>query len=180
MQRVDRHKGFTLLELLLVVAIIAILGGITVPLLTGALQRAQSAGAGQTLASTIRDARMRAIATGWQYQVVAYGPTGSVPNAFRLQGFDPVNGGVAPAAGTATTPPLYGSNQMYEAYTSLPKDFGTAQIQVAGGAAFTVTFNSSGQWSACVPVSCQVQVATQSGVSTITVSQGGAVQIVRP
>ena len=184
MQPEKRQKGFTLLEVLLVVVMFGVISALSLPILTGAMQRAQSDGAGQALASAIRDARNRAIATGWEYQVVAYGSGGTVPNAFRVQGFDPVNGGVAPAPGTATTRPFYGSNQMYEAYTDLPTTFGTAQIVVPVVAptppTFTVTFNSSGQWAGnCVPLSCQVQVQTGSGLTSLTVSQSGAVQVVK-
>ncbi len=181
MQRRESEKAFTVMEVLVVVGMLGLAVGISLPLFTNAMQRAQARGAGEGLAITIRDARMRAIATGFQYRVLAYDRTGAVPNAFRLEGIDPVNGGVWPLAGTASTPPYYGSNQVYEAYTNLPRDFGTAQVVVPGGGPFTVTFNSLGQLAnACVPVSCQVQVSTAVGQTIITVSQSGIVQVVKP
>ena len=181
MRRARRLKGFTLLELLVVVGLLAITSAISVPLITGALGRARANGAAEALVGAIRDARIRAISTGWQYRVVAYAPSGAVPNAFRSEGIDAANGGVWPAAGTASSPPTYGSTQMAESYTSLASDFGAAQIQIpGGGASFTVTFDSRGQWAvACVPASCQAQVATPSGVTTLTVAQGGAIQMVK-
>ena len=181
MQPRDRTHGFTLLEVLVVIAMLVVVAGISLPLLASAMQRAQARGAGQILAAAIRDARMRAVSTGWQYRVRAYGPTGAVPNAFRVEGINPVTGGVWPGAGSASTPPFYGNNQTYEAYTDLPRDFGTSRIQVAGGGTFIVTFDSLGQWAtACAPANCQVQVSTDTGLSTITVSQAGAVQVVKP
>lgn len=176
-----RHEGFTLLELLVIVGLLAITSAISIPLLNAALARARANGAAEALAATIRDARMRAISNGWQYRVVAYAPSGAVPNAFRVEGIDPATGGVWPAAGSATTAPSYGSNQMYEGYTIMANDFGAAQIQIpGGGASFTVTFDSRGQWAvACLPASCQAQVSTPSGVTTLTVAQGGAIQLAK-
>jgi len=181
MQPRDREKGFTVMELLVFVAMVALAAGISLPMFASAMQRAQTRGAGGVLAAAIRDARMRAVSTGWQYQVVAYGPTGAVPNSFRIEGMNPLGGGTFPPAGSASTPPFYGNNQTYEAYTVLPRDYGTAQIQVPGGGTFTVTFDSLGQWATpCAPANCQVQVSTTAGVSTLTVSQAGAVRVVKP
>lgn len=180
MRRIDRQAGLSLLELLLVVATLAGLAAISFPLLGGPLQRAHASGAGDALAGAIRDARMRAIATGWQYRVVAFDAAGTVPNAFRIEGINPAAGGVWPLAGTAATPPSYGPNQTYEAYTNLPQDFGTAQIQVPGGGPFTVTFNTRGQWATpCIPLGCQAQMRTAGGLTTLTVSQSGVVQVVK-
>jgi prepilin-type N-terminal cleavage/methylation domain-containing protein len=181
MRRNNRSRGFSFHEVIITVAVLAILGAISVPLLVGPIRRAQAAGAGATLGGAIRDARLRAIATGWQFRVVAYDASGAVPNAFRIEGMNPAGGGVWPAAGTATTPPLSGSNQAYDTYTRMAQDFGTAQIQIPGGGPFIVTFNPRGQWAVpCVPVSCQVGVRTEAGLSTLTVSQSGAVQVLRP
>jgi Tfp pilus assembly protein FimT len=180
-QRIREGKGFSLHELTLVVGSLAVLSGISVPVMSGVLQRSYNTGAVDALGSAIRDARMRAIATGWQYRVVVFDSAGPVPNAFRIEGMDPTIGGAWPAA-TATNPPAFsGSNQAYEPYNSLDRDFRRAQIQIpSGGPTFTVTFDSRGQQAtACVPLGCQVQVTSKAGTSTITVSQAGAVQIAR-
>lgn len=179
--RVARQKGFSLLEILVVAAGVAIVAGVSFPMVATVLQRARAAGAGDVLALTIRDARARAMATGWQYRVVAFDGSGAVPNAFRIEGMNPATGGTWPAA-TATSPPVaYGVNQMYEAYTTLPAEFPGAAIEVPlGGPSFIVTFDSRGQQAtACVPVACQVRIATPSRTATVTVSQGGAVQVAK-
>lgn len=182
MRRADHSGGFTLLELLIVVALLALMGFISVPLVSGALSRARSNGAAEALTGAIRDARMRAVASGWQYRVMAYSPTGAVPNAFRIEGMNPASGGIWRPAGTVSDPPFYGTNEMAEPYTSLSTDFGSAQIQIpGGGSTFTVTFDSRGQWAvACVPASCQAQVTTTGGATTLTVAQGGAIQVAKP
>ena len=184
MRRISSQHGFSLLEVVLVVAILAVVSAITFPLLQGALQKAQANGAAEALTAAIRDARMRAIATGWQYRVRAFDATGTVPNAFRIEGMNPVAvpPGVWPAAGTAGTRPFYGTNQTFEAYTTLGKDFRSAVLQIpAGGPTFIVVFDSRGQWATpCAPVGCQAQVRTPGGgLTTLTVSAAGAVQMVR-
>jgi prepilin-type N-terminal cleavage/methylation domain-containing protein len=177
MKRYRRNAGYTTLELLLVVAILGIFAAASLPHLMDAMQRARANGAAEVLGAAIRDARMRAVNNGWQYQVVAYDSGGAVPNAFRIQGFDPANGGVAPPAGTLTTPRFSGSNQMYEAYTPMAVEFKTAQIQVAGGT-FRVTFDSRGQRvGACVPATCVVQVTTTTRTATVTVTTAGGVRV---
>jgi prepilin-type N-terminal cleavage/methylation domain-containing protein len=177
MKRKPRNDGYSLLELLLVVAMIGVLAGFSLPLLTAAMQRSRANGAAEALATAIRDARMRAINNGWQYQVVAYDSGGAVPNAFRIQGFNPANGGVAPLPGTLTSPRFYGFNQMSEAYIPLKTEFGNAQIQVTGGT-FQVTFDSRGQLvGACTPATCVVQVKTPVRIATITVTTPGGVYI---
>ena len=172
MQRSRRNEGYSLLETLLVVAMVGILAAFSLPLVTRATQRARANGAAEVLAGAIRDARARAINNGNQYRVSAYDPAGAVPNAFRVEGS--TNGGVAwPAVGTLTTP----AGPMNDVYTNVTNNFGNAQIQVAGGT-FQVTFDSRGQVvGACVPATCVVQVNNPSRTATITVTQAGWVRI---
>lgn len=182
-----RHRkipmGFSLTELLVIVAGLAVLAAATFPLMAGAMQRARARGAAETLAAAIRDARTRAIATGWQYRVVAFDVGGAVPNAVRIEGIDPSAPGPPPwPLATATIPPaFYGPTQVYEPYEHLARTFGGTQVEIpGGGSAFAVTFDSRGQWAVpCVPVGCQVQVNTHGRQATITVSQAGTVLVAK-
>lgn len=176
---VGGKEGFTLLELLVIVAGLGILAAATFPFFVGAMQRVRANGAAEVLAAAIRDARMRAIATGWQYRVRAFDSGGAVANAFRIEGMDPTNGGAWPAATTTSPPVFFGVNQVYEAYTDLDGEFGGAQIQIPGGGPdFLVSFDGRGQWAVpCVPVNCRVQVTTQGRQALLTVSAAGAVSI---
>ncbi len=179
-RRARGPHGFTLLELLQVTAGLALLAAISVPLFSVAMARARTNGGAEALGAAIRDARMRAVATGWQYQVIALDSTGAVPNAFRIQAMDPNNGGAFPASTDTSPPAFYGPNTMHEAYTDFAREFGgIPQITVPGGV-FTVTFDATGQWPAaapCVPAPCQVQVSSGGRVATVNVSAAGAVLI---
>ena len=176
-----KPRGVSLPELLLLTAVLAILAGVTFPVMGAGVQRTRARGAADALAAAIRTARMRAITTGWQYRVVAFDGSGPASNAFRVEGMNPASGGAWPETGATKPPTFHGTNQMYEAYTDLPRDFGGAQLQIPGGGpTFTVTFDSRGQWAApCVPASCQVQVSLSHGLTTLSVSQAGAVSIMR-
>ena len=174
-------RGISLLEALLVVAALAILAGISIPMFSIAVARARTHGVAESLGAAIRDARMRAVSTGWNYRVVAFNGGGAVPNAFRIEGMNPATGGVWPAPTATTTPAFYGANQTYEPYVNLAREFGAAQIQIpAGGNRFEVTFDSNGQWAGpCVPANCQVQVTSLERAATLSVSVAGAVLIVK-
>jgi prepilin-type N-terminal cleavage/methylation domain-containing protein len=61
--RAMRHTaGFTLIEILMVVALVSILAAVTVPILAGAMDRYAVVSAGQQVVSTIRAARFQAMA----------------------------------------------------------------------------------------------------------------------
>ncbi len=179
-------RGVSLYELLIVAAMIAVIAGITIPIFSLAVSRARARGVGEMLGAAIRDARTRAVSTGWNYRVIAFNAGGTVPNAFRIEGYDP---SVLPPLSypTATIPPAsYGPTQVYEPFVNLAQEFGVGAAQIGipgGGNTFFVAFDRNGQWPAaepCVPPgNCQVQVVSGGRTVIITVSAAGAVRIAK-
>jgi general secretion pathway protein G len=87
---VQKQKGFTLLELLIVVAIIGIIAGIAIPNLLVALQRARQR-------RTMVD--MRNVAMAWEARsldVSSYNAAGSLPGLDRQISFTDLNTSLAP------------------------------------------------------------------------------------
>lgn len=72
------QSGFTLAELLVVVTIILVVGGLSLPNLTRAIDSSRIKGAAQTLASAYQDARIRATQKDTSYQVLV-SPPGIIP-----------------------------------------------------------------------------------------------------
>jgi len=62
--------GFTLIETLIVVALIAILAGVSAPVVAGGMARYNLTTAGQQVASTIRSARFQAVGRNTDVRVV--------------------------------------------------------------------------------------------------------------
>jgi prepilin-type N-terminal cleavage/methylation domain-containing protein len=72
------QSGFTLAELIVVVTIILIVGGLSIPNLTRAIDTSRLKGATQTLAAAYQDARIRATQKNTSYEVLV-SPPGIMP-----------------------------------------------------------------------------------------------------
>src|SRR5258708_3977424 len=72
------QSGFTLAELVVVLTIILIVGGLSIPNLTRAIDTSRIKGASQTLAAVYQDARIRATQNNTSYQVLV-SPIGISP-----------------------------------------------------------------------------------------------------
>ena len=70
----DSQWGFTLTELIVVVAIILVVSGLSVPNITRAIETSRIKGAAQALASAYQDARIRATQKDTSYQVLVSPP----------------------------------------------------------------------------------------------------------
>lgn len=71
-------QGFTLAELIVVVTIILVVGGLSIPNLTRAIDSSRLKGATQTLAAAYQDARIRATQKNTSYEVLV-SPIGITP-----------------------------------------------------------------------------------------------------
>ncbi len=74
----DSQSGFTLTELIVVVTIIVVVGGLSIPNLTRAIDTSRIKGAAQALAAAYQDARIRATQKDTSYQVLV-SPPGILP-----------------------------------------------------------------------------------------------------
>jgi prepilin-type N-terminal cleavage/methylation domain-containing protein len=70
----DPQSGFTLTELIVVVTIIVVVAGLSIPNLTRAIDTSRIKGAAQTLATAYQDARFRATQKDTSYQVLISPP----------------------------------------------------------------------------------------------------------
>lgn len=70
----DSQAGFTLTELIVVVAIILVVSGLSIPNLTRAIDTSRIKGAAQTMAAAYQDARIRATQKDTSYQVLVSSP----------------------------------------------------------------------------------------------------------
>jgi prepilin-type N-terminal cleavage/methylation domain-containing protein len=66
----DSQSGFTLAELIVVVTIVLVVGGLSIPNLTRAIDTSRIKGAAQSLAAAYQDARIRATQKDTSYQVL--------------------------------------------------------------------------------------------------------------
>jgi len=85
-----KAKGFTLTELMMVVAVIAILGAITTPLLLSQLPDYRLKGTARAISSTLQYAKMSAASTGKEYRVQFLLDTS--PQRYQLQQGNLFNG----------------------------------------------------------------------------------------
>lgn len=74
----DSQSGFTLTELIVVVTIIVVVGGLSIPNLTRAIDTSRIKGAAQAMAAAYQDARIRATQKDTSYQVLI-SPPGILP-----------------------------------------------------------------------------------------------------
>ena len=147
------QPGVTVIEVIVLVAILAIIAGVGLPELVGAMQRARARGAADEIAIAARDARARAMGSGWTFRVIGYNDASSVrPNQFRIEGVSNPNTVAWPAQDTPG--PFATATATADRWISLPREFGGARLNPgdsSGGAAacgasnsFCLTFNVAG------------------------------------
>jgi len=144
-----REDGFSLIELMIVVALIATLAAITVPAVTGAMTRYALISASQQVVSTIRSARVQAVGKNRVARVRF-----NFPAAGQYQAVD--SAGVA--LGSAQT---------------LPN--GAAFGAVSGDVEFNTSGRATHVGGGAAPVTVVVSNGTVAQNRTITISASGRV-----
>ncbi len=102
MKLIKNQKGFTLVELMIVVVIIGILAALTVPSYNKFTAHQRLGGAARELFSDVRSARVTAIKEGVQYSI-------NFPNSTQFQlikALTPTYASFAPAVSAGVTPPF--------------------------------------------------------------------------
>ena len=145
-------SGFTLIEILLVMAVISIMAAMTVPMIAGAMERYYVISAGQQVASTIRLARFQAVARNSNVQIT----------------FDE-------AAGTYQTEVWDSVDMAWDALGEvqiLPRDITFV------GAPADIAIEPTGRTADTAGCPCTITVSNENDdTRTITVSRSGRVQL---
>lgn len=132
------EAGFTLVEALVVVGLVAVMAGATVPAIAGGLARYNLTNAGQQVASTLRAARFHAVGTNRNVRIVIDVATGNYHREAFVAGawVRVTRAGELDAAGSETFSLPTGIS--FAAGAPANVEFDT-QGRLAGGAALTVT-----------------------------------------
>lgn len=183
------RSGVTLIEILVAMAILAIIAAVGLPNLFGALQRSRARGAADMLSTALRDSRARAIGSGWQYRVFGFNDaSGTQPNQFRIEG----RSSVAALWPDPNTPgPLTTATQRADVWFVLSREFKGIRLNVndaggcpdplGGGAnTFCVTYTPQGLLTTSyLGPGNALQVADASGnvAKSLTATVAGAVRV---
>ncbi len=136
------HKnGFTMVEMLVALAVGGLIVAALVPALADAIQRANFDTAVRHVVTDVRQARSRAITTGWQFRIIGFdaGSSGSTVNQYRLLG----RRSTAVAWPSVTATPFTSATQIAENWVEVGSKFPGVELDVSSDQ-FSVTFDARG------------------------------------
>jgi prepilin-type N-terminal cleavage/methylation domain-containing protein len=168
-----RQRGFSMIEVLVAVTIGGLIVLAGVPAMTNLVQRSRLDTATRELLSDVREARSRAITTGWEFSVIGFHATtgGSWRNQYRLIGRR--SGAVAwPDTDDA---PFSSATQFAGAWVDLTSRHSGVSLQPSA-TSFTLTFGPRGTPTSTSGFAPLV-VANDNATRSLTVSTSGAVRI---
>ena len=183
------RRGVTLIEMLVVVAVLAIIVAVGLPNVMSALQRARSRGAADLISTAMRDARSRAIATGWQFRVFGFNAaSGTLPNQFRIEGRSspalawPASNVPGPlSSSTRSADPWFVMAKEYPGVRLNAGDAGACPDPLGGGAySFCIAYTSQGLMTTSYQGAgggLQVTGIQGNVAKTVTATLAGAVRV---
>lgn len=148
------QRGFTLAEMIVVVALVLVVSGLSIPNFTRAIDTSRLKGAAQTLAAEYQDARIRATQQDTSYAVLV-SPVGIAPNQACI---DLDGDGICGAGDPVTTFP----SQVTVSNAGVPVKLGPAQLPYQN-IANTESSSAPGNglvWNA-LGLPCQVNAGAQ-------------------
>jgi prepilin-type N-terminal cleavage/methylation domain-containing protein len=166
MRRTGRTpKAFTLLELLLTIAIASVLTGLAVSTLHDTLSLKREAGAARTVASLLKRGRALAVATHSRVQVA----TSTASSSLTLNACKSMYGTSACVTSTSLTPVASGSVTLNRG------DF--IGVQLTSAPASALVFNASGFAEVSGTYTYVVDEAGRPGSFNVVVSTAGEVSV---
>lgn len=149
--RMTREAGFTVIELVTVVAIIAVMALAMTPLIGGLLSDSKTQGAARQVAAALRLAREHAIATAAPYRVALTSHTISIACASDCPPARPPDTTEPVATGATLTPP---DNPISFSPRGAASPAGTVIVKHQDAVDWVVTVTPNGRVRACKS-SCQ-------------------------
>lgn len=169
------RKGFTVLELLIAIAIGAIVISVAVPSFFEVMQRNRHGAAVRRVVNDLREARSKAIATGWEVRVVGYSADDSGDHANQYRVFARRSSAVDWPDEDATA--FETSTQLAGSWFDLTSHYSDVDFVVEDDR-FEVTFDSRGAAPAADDAFNPVLVVNDEGLSSsLTVSVVGGITI---
>jgi prepilin-type N-terminal cleavage/methylation domain-containing protein len=170
-------RGYTLVEVLIAVVMMAIIAGLTIPSFLGFMQRSRLDAAVGQIVEHVREARSRATMTGWQYKVLGfnYGGGNALKNQYRLM----ARSSPAVAWPGDTVAPFQSATQMAGVWVNFNNTYPGVRVNPQDTSPrFWVAFDARGVAFDIDPSFQPLQVTYQTGgTKTVTVTTAGSVRI---